>query len=265
MTSLLARAAARGVAAHAQCSSALPFLYHAQHILRPTSRLFVARIRVSAFSRSSIRRDDETEPDTVDAIASIGKPKRVRKSKAESTGEDGETVTKPRRVRKSKAESTGEEGEGETTTNKKPGRPKKTDGTTTKTKKPVKKKAAKKKVVKKKKAVKKKVLTAEEKEKIKIKDLKDVALLDEPKQTAIAAFGVFMAETKGEKLGTDLGSRTRDAAERYRNISSEEKEVSFRIMLLFLFLEVDTNTHVAPGADSQRQPCQVFGRAQGMG
>jgi len=206
-----------------------------------------------AFSQTRLCRD-EGDPDTVDAIASIGttpKPKRTRKPKTDA-GETTEGQGESKQGRPKKSQVTNEDG----TEQKKPGRPKKTDETTGEEKATPEKKAAPKKKAategadevtgettdtpkkkaapkKKKKAVakkpvgrKKKPLSQEEKQKVRIKDLKAVALLDEPRNSILNNWNALVSETKGESFGgNSIGQHARELAEKYHSMSSSETEV----------------------------------------
>lgn len=234
---MLARAAARRAANYN--STVRSVITQSQHFHRPTppataNRLLLSRVRVCAFSQTSVCNDEsepsksETEPDTVDTIASILTPKRTRKPKSEGGA-----------VKKTAKKSEGEASGGDGTEKKKRGRPTETDGganeaasTKTTSKKSAKKaepkKAATKKAAKKKAVVpkKKKTLSKEEKQKLQVKELKKIALLDEPRHTAFSPYTVFLRETsKGETASGGFASFSRDNAERFRNLSSADRQV----------------------------------------
>jgi len=107
---------------------------------------------------------------------------------------------------------------------------KKTTSTTTKrkaTKKPAKKKAAAKPKRKVKAKPKKKVKTPEQEQKLKIKNLKMVAL-DEPKGKPSTAWTVLLSQYMKENAapGNSIATLSKDAAAKYKALSPGELEVS---------------------------------------
>lgn len=100
-----------------------------------------------------------------------------------------------------------------------------------KAKKPVKKKAVKKKVVKKKvavkkpkKALKKKVLTDEQKDRLEIKRLRQMALLKGPTSLPETAWSVFMIDNVRAGDGS-LVDKVKALAISFKNLPEAEKEV----------------------------------------
>lgn len=73
---------------------------------------------------------------------------------------------------------------------------------------------------------KKRALTPEEKAKAEVKELKERALLKEPRKSPDTAWKVYVSqELKGASVGQDLAGSTRAVSERFKNLSTSELEV----------------------------------------
>ncbi|KAL7810488.1 hypothetical protein V8C44DRAFT_332280 [Trichoderma aethiopicum] len=94
-----------------------------------------------------------------------------------------------------------------------------------KAKKPAKKAVKKKAATKKPKAAKKKVLTDEQKERLEIRKLKQMALLKGPSYLPETAWAVYMVDNlRGATGGDALGDKVKALATSFRNLPDSEKE-----------------------------------------
>lgn len=168
-----------------------------------------ATVLLSALTRHYLPTPSSTPP-TASSLS-------YRNYATRSTG----TQTVPRKERKPPASSKSAKSAGSTTTKKKPA--------ARTAKKPAKKAAAKKKkkpaAKKRKKAAPKRVKKAPtqlEKQLAKVKQLKSVALLDEPKKKPTSVWQLVFAEAVP---GENVQMRAKEKATKYKNLQASEREV----------------------------------------